>query len=212
MSPELEPEHNRDGFEALGIDTGSGCGSTSTFGSKHPWWWILGFLAALAASPAVAILSITQPWLSDAERIQVFHSGCYDETGDLCGDDSAILALIENNTGLGLPEGSQLLYSSSGAVGLHHRRSSAIVRVPAGSKVLFPDNYLAVKLKSFTVDPEKPARLHSDVAVLLESYGLERVIETRDSWMPDGPRKSTEASVAELKSSGDRLVVIETSD
>lgn len=212
MRPDLEPGRSRDGFEALGIDTSPDGGSTSAFGPKHPWLWVLGFFAALVAAAVVAALSITLPWLSEAEKIQAFHSGCYDRTGDLCGDDNAVLALIESDTGIGLPKGSQLLYSTSGSLGLHHRLSNAIIRMPAGSDALFPENYLAVKLESFTFDPEKPARLHSDVAVLLEAYGLERVIETRNSWTPDGPRRSSKVSVAELESSGDRLVVIETFD
>lgn len=164
----------------------------------------------LVVAVVLTVLAITRPWPSEVERIEADNTSCYDVTGKTCGDETALLGFIESDTGIVLPENAQLLYSRSGTGALDHRTSNAIISVPTGTEVVFSDQYRAVEPESFELDPDRPVRLRSDVAVLLDSYGLQRVVETRDTWVPEGPRKSSKISVVELEPSDDRVIVVTT--
>lgn len=172
----------------------------------------MGVLAVLVVAVVLTVLAITRPWLSEVEKIEAANTSCYDATGETCGDQHALLSVIESDTGIGLPENAQLLYSRSGTGALDHRTSNAIIRMPVGTEVVFADQYRPVEPESFELDPDQLARLRSDVAVLLESQGLQRVVETRDTWVSGGPRKSSKISVVKLELSDDRLIVVTTSE
>ncbi|RKQ94593.1 hypothetical protein U746_0342 [Mycolicibacterium mucogenicum 261Sha1.1M5] len=164
----------------------------------------------LVVAVVLTVFSITRPWLSEVERIEAANTSCYDVTGETCGDQRALLFVIESDTGIVLPENAQLLYSRSGTGALDHRTSNAIISLPAGTEVVFSDQYREVEPESIELGRDQPARLRSDVAVLLDSYGLQRVVQTRDSKAPESPRKSSRISVVELESSDDQLIVVTT--